>query len=153
MWDALHSERAILTTMDITTDGFGFMLAFGDLAWVPFIYSLQTRYLVDRDPHLSVWSISVICSVYLLRYYIFRSANSQKDVFRRNPLDPEVAHLQFMMTKRGTKLLTSGWWGMARKINYTGDWLITLSWCLFCGIDSPISYFQAIYFLILLVHR
>jgi hypothetical protein len=41
VWDALASERAILTTMDVTTDGFGFMLAFGDLAWVPFIYSLQ----------------------------------------------------------------------------------------------------------------
>ena len=23
MWDALHAEKAILTTMDITTDGFG----------------------------------------------------------------------------------------------------------------------------------
>ena len=29
--------------MDITTDGFGYMLAFGDLAWVPFTYSLQAR--------------------------------------------------------------------------------------------------------------
>ena len=44
--DALVNERAILTTMDITTDGFGFMLAFGDLAWVPFTYSLQVRSLV-----------------------------------------------------------------------------------------------------------
>ena len=33
MLDALWFEPAILTTMDITTDGFGFMLAFGDLAW------------------------------------------------------------------------------------------------------------------------
>lgn len=41
VWDALFSEQSILTTMDITTDGFGFMLAFGDLAWVPFTYSLQ----------------------------------------------------------------------------------------------------------------
>ena len=41
MWDAVYQERAILTTMDITTDGFGFMLAFGDLAWVPFTYTLQ----------------------------------------------------------------------------------------------------------------
>jgi delta14-sterol reductase/lamin-B receptor len=40
VWDALYNERAILTTMDVTTDGFGFMLAFGDLAWVPFTYSL-----------------------------------------------------------------------------------------------------------------
>ena len=41
VWDALYNEKAILTTMDITTDGFGFMLAFGDLTWVPFIYTLQ----------------------------------------------------------------------------------------------------------------
>ena len=41
VWDALYNERAILTTMDITTDGFGYMLAFGDLSWVPFTYSLQ----------------------------------------------------------------------------------------------------------------
>lgn len=45
--DALWMEPAILTTMDITTDGFGFMLAFGNLCWVPFTYSLQARYLVD----------------------------------------------------------------------------------------------------------
>jgi Delta14-sterol reductase len=45
VWDALYNERAILSTMDITTDGFGFMLAFGDLTWVPFIYSLQVRFL------------------------------------------------------------------------------------------------------------
>ena len=46
--DALYFEKAILTTMDITSDGFGFMLAFGDLAWVPFTYSLQARVLVDH---------------------------------------------------------------------------------------------------------
>lgn len=46
-----------------------------------------------------------------------------------------------------------GWWGLARKINYTGDWLMTLSWCLLCGWESPVPYFQAIYFLVLLVHR
>jgi Ergosterol biosynthesis ERG4/ERG24 family len=46
--DSLWFERAILTTMDITSDGFGFMLVFGDLTWVPFTYSLQARYLVDH---------------------------------------------------------------------------------------------------------
>jgi len=44
VWDALHYERAILSTTDITTDGFGFMLCFGDLSWVPFVYSLQARF-------------------------------------------------------------------------------------------------------------
>ena len=44
--DALWNEPAILTTMDITTDGFGFMLAFGDLEWVPFTYTTQVLLLL-----------------------------------------------------------------------------------------------------------
>eukprot|EP01035_Chromulina_nebulosa_P019567 gene19567-25467_t len=153
VWDALYMERAILTTMDITTDGFGFMLAFGDLVWVPFIYSLQARYLVDYDPQLQIWQIIIISLIHFIGFYIFRSANSEKDNFRRNPNSTEVAHLKYLQTKRGTKLLTSGWWGAARKINYTGDWLVTFSWCLLCGFNSPIPYFQSVYFLILLIHR
>ena len=65
-------EKAILTTMDITTDGFGYMLAFGDLAWVPFIYSLQARYLVDYDPHLSLPSLAFILTIHCVGFYIFR---------------------------------------------------------------------------------
>ena len=45
--DAVWMEPAILTTMDMTSDGFGYMLVFGNLCWLPFIYSTQARYLVD----------------------------------------------------------------------------------------------------------
>jgi delta14-sterol reductase/lamin-B receptor len=41
--DSAWCEESIVTTIDITSDGFGFMLAFGDLAWVPFMYSIQVR--------------------------------------------------------------------------------------------------------------
>jgi len=153
VWDAVYQEKAILTTMDITTDGFGYMLAFGDLAWVPFIYTLQARYLVDYDPQLSTPAVLAIAAVHFLGFFIFRSSNSEKDAFRRDPEAPAVRHLRFLQTKRGTRLLVSGWWGAARKINYTGDWLVTLSWCLLCGFKSPVPYFQALYFAILLVHR
>ena len=153
VWDALYNERAILTTMDITTDGFGFMLCFGDLAWVPITYSLQAKYLVDHDPHLSLPQLLMILALNCFGYFIFRSANSQKDAFRTNPNDPNLASLKFLQTKRGTKLLTSGWWGMARKINYTGDWIMGLSWCMVCGFESIVPYFYAIYFCILLIHR
>jgi Delta14-sterol reductase len=153
VWDALYQERAILSTMDITTDGFGYMLVFGDLCWVPFTYSLQARYLVHHDPQWSGAALACIVALHMLGYYIFRSANAQKDAFRRNPTDPTLCHLQYLQTRRGTKLLTSGWWGMARKINYTGDWIMGLSWCLLCGFDSIVPYFYAIYFLILLIHR
>ncbi|CAB9530443.1 Delta(14)-sterol reductase [Seminavis robusta] len=153
VWDGIYQEKAILSTMDITTDGFGYMLCFGDLAWVPFTYSIQARYLVNNDPHLSYAALAAIVATHIVGYATFRGANSQKDAFRKDPNHPNVVHLQFMKTKRGTKLLTSGWWGMARKINYTGDYIMGLSWCLVCGFDSIVPYFYAIYFAILLVHR
>ena len=112
--------------MDITTDGFGYMLVFGDMAWVPFTYSVPARYLVKHDPHLSVLALSVIVLLHICGYLIFRGANGQKDAFRRDPEGDSVKHLKYLKTKRGTKLLTSGWWGMARKINYTGDYIMGL---------------------------
>lgn len=153
VWDALYNEAAILTTMDITTDGFGFMLAFGDLTWVPFTYSLQARLLVSQEPNLSPAALLAICALNLGGYLIFRGANSQKDAFRRDPSHPSVAHLRYMETARGSRLLTSGWWGAARKINYTGDWLMGLAWSLCCGGISPLAYFYPIYFGVLLIHR
>lgn len=48
MLDALWFEPAILTTMDITTDGFGFMLAFGDLAWCGPLLRLLCRVLAEQ---------------------------------------------------------------------------------------------------------
>ena len=64
-----------------------------------------------------------------------------------------MRHLEWMPTKRGTKLLVSGYWGMARKINYMGDWTMGLSWCLCAGFGHAIPYFYATYFAILLIHR
>ena len=127
------------------------MLVFGDLCWVPFTYSLQARYLVEHDPHLSAASLAGIVLLYALGFTIFRGANSQKDAFRRAP--DEFRHMRYLQTKRGTKLLLSGWWGLARKINYTGDWIMGLCWCLLCGTQSIVPYYYAIYFAILLMHR
>lgn len=76
VWDALYMEKAILTTMDITTDGFGYMLAFGDLAWVPFVYSLQAKYLVDHDPALSLPALAAISALHFAGYYMFRCRHS-----------------------------------------------------------------------------
>lgn len=151
--DALWHERAILTTMDITTDGFGFMLAFGDLAWVPFTYSLQARYLVDHPTELGWISIILILLLNAGAYAVFRGSNSQKDAFRRDPTDESVRHLETLETQSGRKLLVSGWWGVARHINYCGDWLLGWSWCLPCGFAHAVPYFYVAYFAGLLLHR
>mmetsp|Transcript_11157 Transcript_11157/g.15190 ORF Transcript_11157/g.15190 Transcript_11157/m.15190 type:complete len:425 (+) Transcript_11157:302-1576(+) len=150
--DGLWFERSILTTMDITSDGFGFMLAFGDLTWVPFTYSLQARILVSHLPSLSPGFLLAILGLKLAGYCVFRGSNSQKDQFRRDPTHASVAHLKTLKTENGRQLMISGWWGISRHINYFGDWLMGLSWCLPCGAQ-PVAYFYAIYFAVLLIHR
>lgn len=177
--DALYMEPAILTTMDITTDGFGFMLSFGDLVWLPFTYSIQARYLAIHPVELGFTGVLGVLSVTAFGYYIFRSTNNEKNVFRTNPKDPKVAHLQYIQTKTGSKLITSGWWGKARHINYLGDWIMSWSYCLPTGLAGYViqkqttlggtkyevtpgeargwgtlfTYFFMLYFAVLLVHR
>ncbi len=85
-----HVQSCILTTMDITTDGFGYMLVFGDLAWVPFVYTLQARYLVFHSPGMGWPALALIFALHSVGLWIFRGANSQKDTFRSTPNDPSV---------------------------------------------------------------
>ncbi len=153
IFDCLWFEETILTQMDIVHDGFGFMLAFGDLAWLPFTYSLQARYLVDHPLDLPLWAAVGIFALNTLGYVMFRGANSQKNTFRCNPNHPSVQHLKTMPTERGTKLIVSGWWGICRHPNYVGDLIMALAWCLPCGFNHALPYFYPIYFLVLLIHR
>lgn len=174
--DAMYMEAAITTTIDITTDGFGFMLAFGDLVWVPAVYSLQTRYLAVYPVDLGLSGIAGVLAVQGLGYYIFRASNNEKNRFRTDPSHPAVKHLEYIETRTGSKLLTSGWWGTARHINYLGDWIMAWSYCLPTGIAGylikanplaptevvqgeargwgmAVTYFYVLYFAVLLIHR
>lgn len=180
--ESYYMEEAILTTMDVIMDGFGFMLSFGDLAWVPFLYSVQTRYLAICPFELGPKGVALVLIVQSIGYYIFRSANNQKNRFRTDPEDPRVRHLDYIQTAAESRLLTSGWWGYARHINYLGDWIMSWSYCLptglagyvmveqlststgllekravqtdeFRGWGTPVTYFYILYFAILLIHR
>ncbi|KZT73860.1 ERG4/ERG24 ergosterol biosynthesis protein [Daedalea quercina L-15889] len=148
--DGLYNEPAIFTTMDITTDGFGFMLAVGDLTWVPFIYSLQPRFLVFRQKELGLLATAAIVAADGLGYWIFRSSNGQKNDFR-NGNNPK--NLKYLTTERGSKLLIEGWWAMSRHPNYMGDLIMALAWSLPTGFETPITYFYVAYFTVLLIHR
>lgn len=179
--DGLYNEPGILTMMDIIMDGFGYMLSFGDLVWVPFLYNFQTRYLATFPLELGLKGLALSLGVTAIGYHIFRSANNQKNDFRTNPSDGRVKHLKYIQTAKGSKLITSGWWGSARHINYLGDWVMSWGYCLPTGIagyaivehmsstgdvsrqavQTPetrawgmvFTYFYMIYFGVLLIHR
>lgn len=180
--DGLYMEPAILTTMDVIMDGFGYMLSFGDLTWVPFLYNFQTRYLAMFPNELGPKGIALVLAPTAAGYMIFRGANNQKNRFRTDPNDPRVKDIKYIETASGSKLMTSGWWGLARHINYLGDWLMSWSYSLPTGISGFVilesinpstgelekqaaqtpesrgwalifTYFFLIYFGILLLHR
>jgi delta14-sterol reductase len=80
--------------MDITTDGFGYMLSIGDLSWVPFVYSFQARYLAFKPVELGPLWTAVIFLTNISGYYIFRDANGEKNDFRngKNPKSESPLH-------------------------------------------------------------
>ncbi|KAL5041987.1 ergosterol biosynthesis ERG4/ERG24 [Aspergillus fruticulosus] len=104
------NEPSILTMMDLTTDGLGFMLSFGDLVWVPFLCSTQARYLAAYPVQLGWPRILAATLVFTLGIYIFKAANNQKRLFRTQPDHPA--------------------WGLSRHINYFRDWLQALPFSL-----------------------
>ena len=152
--DYFWHEEAILTTWDIKHEKFGWMLAWGDLVWVPFTYTIQAYYLVDHLHELSAAATAGIVALNMAGYAVFRASNIQKHRFRRDPARPVWGRPpEYIRTARGSLLLISGWWGIARHLNYLGDLAMALAWCLPTGFAHPLPYFYFVYMLILLVHR
>jgi Delta14-sterol reductase len=152
--DYFIHEEAILSTMDIVHDHFGFMLCFGDSVWVPFTYSVQAYYLVNRVKDLPWWAVVIFALVFVAGYLAFRLTNLQKHRFREDPKRPIWGRRpEFIQTRQGNKLLVSGFWGWSRHFNYVGDILMATSWSLPCLFSSTVPYFYPIYFTALLIHR
>ena len=154
--DYFYHEEAILGTWDIRHENFGWMLCWGDLVWVPFTYTLPALYLV-RHPHgMLGWAVAGVVALFLAGFAITRGANAQKHAFRRDPTAPLKwwgGAPRYVATRRGPLLLASGFWGMGRHVNYLGDLMMGLAWCLPCGFTRPVPYFYAVYLAVLLVHR
>ncbi len=155
VFNNFRNEAWLLTTIDIQSERFGWMLVFGDLVLVPGTYCLQAFWLVDhfRDP--SPLYIGAVLLFGLTGFVIFIDSNLQKARFRRDPDKCVIwgKPAQSMPTARGTRLLLSGYWGMARHVNYFGDWMIALSFGLCAGFGSLVPYFYPFWFAFLLVTR
>jgi len=161
--DFFYNEDWYLRTIDIAHDHFGFMLAWGDPVWLPWMYTLQGYFLVFHPVEQSLPVSAAILGLGFLGYYIFRSVNHQKDYFDQlmenatfGGKPAEFLEVKFVTSDgkvRSSKLLLSGWWGVSRHFNYVGDLCISLAYCLPCGTTHLLPYFYIIYMTILLVHR
>ncbi|KAM7262992.1 hypothetical protein ACFE04_000675 [Oxalis oulophora] len=148
--DYFVHEEYMTSTWDIIAERLGFMLVFGDLVWIPFTFSIQGWWLLSNKVDLTTAAVIANFFVFVIGYLVFRGANKQKHIFKKNPKELIWGKPPVVV---GGKLLASGYWGIARHCNYLGDLLLALSFSLPCGISSPVPYFYPIYLLILLIWR
>ncbi|XP_020592756.1 delta(14)-sterol reductase [Phalaenopsis equestris] len=148
--DYFFYEEFMTSTWDVIAESLGFMLVFGDLVFIPFTFSIQGWWLLGNKVELSKVAAFMDCLIFLIGYLIFRGANKQKHVFKKDPKAPIWGKPPKVI---GGKLLASGYWGISRHCNYLGDLLLAFSFSLPCGASSVIPYFYPIYLLVLLVWR
>ena len=143
-------EDNVVSMWDVIAERFGFMLLWGDLVLVPFFYCIAGWWLVDNHEPMPAPQLLAIIGLHFAGLWIFRESNSQKHRFK---LDPNTKIWGKPAEALGGRLLVSGWWGIGRKINYTGEIMVYSSFALCTGFGSLIPYLLPLWLCVLLPHR
>ena len=163
----MKGEECIPTTWDIFYEKWGWMLVFWNLAGVPFVYCFNSMYIASRPPFEHSVPYTVFCFALLFgAYYVWDTAQSQRNRFRMQLNGSYVKRKAFpqlpwgtldnprhLETAAGSKLLVDGWWRYARKIHYTADVAMALSWGLICGFEHFLPYLYVTFFVVMILHR
>jgi delta14-sterol reductase len=87
--------------------------------------------------------------------YLFRVSNLQKHQFKLKQANPRNFFYWWNkdLVVLENKLLCSGFWGIGRHLNYTGEILVYLSISTISGFNSLLPYTLPFSLLLLLTHR
>lgn len=143
-------EDNVLSMWDVIAERFGFMLLWGDLVLVPFFYCLPGWWLLANPEPMPIWRVLAISALFVVGLWIFRESNAQKNRFKK---DPSAKIWGKPAQTLGGRLLISGWWGIGRKLNYTGEIMVYSSLGLCTGFASLLPYLLPLWLCGLLSHR
>ncbi|KAJ1323931.1 Delta24(24(1))-sterol reductase [Microdochium nivale] len=170
------AEQLIITSWDMYWEKLGFMLTFWNMAGVPFSYCHCALYLANHPPssdpsQQSFWTrhpltLVAFVAAYLFVYWVWDTANSQKNAFRQMERGQFVERRTFpqlpwrvvnnpkvITSDKGDTIMADGIFRWARKISYTADMWFALSWGLITGFESPFPWFYPVFFCIMIAHR
>lgn len=146
-------ETGYFNTLDITLDRAGYYICWGCIVFVPAFYTFASYYLANNPSNVPQ-SVGVL---FLIAGIIFICLNydvdSQKESFKKdNGVHIWGKKAEYISDEEGKrKLLTSGWWGVSRHINYVFEIGLSACWCGVALKLPPLAYLA--YIIILLVHR
>ncbi|KAI5264756.1 sterol reductase/lamin B receptor [Aureobasidium subglaciale] len=111
--------------LDMYFEKWGFMLIFWNLAGVPLSYCHCTLYIANHNPSeyaWPTWALTLLFIAYLFVYWIWDTANSQKNMFRAQERGVALNRKTFpqlpykavknpvsIKTKTGDSILCDGW--------------------------------------------
>ena len=118
-------EECITTTWDMYYEKLGFMLIFWNMAGVPLTYCHCTIYLANHAPSVYAWNkyaMALWFVIYLFVYWIWDTANSQKNRYRQQEMGSDLSRKAFPQlpwqtvenprifnTEDGHTVLADGW--------------------------------------------
>jgi 7-dehydrocholesterol reductase len=163
-------EMGYMRSIDIIVDRAGFEIQWGCLVWVPAVYTLHTRFLVQ---HPSGFSLPVAGSLFalslagvLLNYLadrerdMFRATKGKCQVWGKDPVYITayyeiIDRITGEKTQKQSLLLASGFWGQARHFQYFFELLAAWSWCLLANpeVNGILPLFYAAFLTYLLIDR
>ena len=143
-------EHGMLHTWDIVAERFGGMLVWGDFVLVPFFYSLPGWFVLDRVQPLGAGESVALIALFALGFWLFRGANEQKHRFKQ---DPRARIWGRPAQALEGRLLVSGFWGIGRHLNYTGEIGVYLAFTLCAGFHSAVPWLLPAWLAALLAHR
>lgn len=119
------AEECIVPTWDMYYEKWGFMLIFWNMAGVPLSYCHCTIFLANHPPEAYRWNryfLAILYLTYLLVYWVWDTANSQKNRFRQQESGGDFTRKSFpqlpwqivknpktIKTETGDSLLVDGW--------------------------------------------
>jgi delta14-sterol reductase len=152
----LNFEEVHLYTYDFMAERVGFKLGWGCFVFYPFFYPVGLWTVAELpNPHSSKVLLACAAVTFFSGWVLSRGANLQKFQFKRNPerkafglLDPRA------ISANGRLVLTGGFWGLSRHINYLGEILMALGLTLSLGYPGTIGpWLYPLYYVVLLVPR
>lgn len=154
-------ETGYFNTLDITLDRTGYYICWGCLVFVPAFYTFTTYYLINHPPSISNFVAIFILLLGILFIYLNYDVDRQKEEFKKDdktiiwgkPAEYIIAKYRKDGEEKESKLLTSGWWGVSRHINYTFEIGLSTCWSAVGYQLGLLPFAYLVYIIMLLVHR